>query len=103
MSDSESDTVRVPRDNPLFSGDGPSAPQNPDRSADPLPCPFCGDQAKEVTCPWNRSEVAFTCPSVRCLVFGRHGVGDRRLSYGPRWASLHWWNKRTWQPNNTDA
>lgn len=34
MSDSESDTGRVPRDNPLFSGDGASAPQNPARSAD---------------------------------------------------------------------
>jgi len=39
MSDSESETVRVPRDNPLFSGDGPSAPKNPDRSADHAICP----------------------------------------------------------------
>jgi hypothetical protein len=42
MSDSESKTARVPRDNRLFSGDGPRAPKNPDRSADPN-CVRCSD------------------------------------------------------------
>lgn len=59
MSDSESDTVRVPRDNPLFSGEGPSVTQNPGRSADNLLefvtkftdgkcCSVCGVQATGV-------------------------------------------------------
>ena len=42
MSDSESDTVRVPNDNPLFRGEGPSATQNPDCSSVPIfICPRC--------------------------------------------------------------
>lgn len=59
-----------------------------------LPCPFCGDEAIEVVCPWNSEEIAFTCPSTNCLVFGRQGIGDRRLTYGPRWAARNWWNTR---------
>lgn len=65
-----------------------------DETKELLPCPFCGDEAMKVVCPWNSDEVAITCPSNNCLVFGRQGIGDRRLTYGPRWAVRNWWNTR---------
>jgi len=66
MSDSESDTTRVPRDNPLFSGDGPSDLQNPDCSAVPIfICPKC-KFANVVTAS---QKICFACALFEALAY----------------------------------